>query len=92
MIPTMILFGLFVGRWWKSAIIVGAILWPTMVAFIGSIGPAEVVAAAVLGGLNTALGVAVHQTGRWLVGQARRGRSKTMGDLEDGVRDGGNTR
>ena len=74
MIPTMIVFGLVFGRWWKLAIAVGAVLWPTILVFTGVIGVADVLGAAALGALNTAVGIAVHQVALWLVRSIRRDR------------------
>ena len=74
MIPTMILFGLVFGRWWKLAIAAGAMLWPAILVFTGVIGVADVVGVAALGALNTAAGVAVHQAALWLVRAIRRDR------------------
>ena len=62
MIPIMILFGLVFGRWWKSALVAAAILWPTLLwaeAVITT--PGEALGAAVLGVLNSAVGVGAHQ-------------------------------
>ena len=74
MIPTMILFGLVIGRWWKLAIAAGAVLWPAILVFTGVIGVADVLGAAALGALNTAVGVAVHQVALWLVHSIRGDR------------------
>jgi len=74
MIPTMIVFGLVFGRWWKLAITAGAVLWPAILVFTGVIDVADVLGAAALGALNTAVGVAVHQAALWLVRATRRDR------------------
>lgn len=80
-IPIMILFGLAFGRWWKSAIISGAVLWPVILIFAGMARHADIVdgtvmlSAAVLGAANTAAGVAVHQAILWLVRLIRRNRA-----------------
>lgn len=62
MIPTLILFGLILGRWWRSAVVAGAVGWPallvvtdTMDVEIGLLGAAGLAAA------NTGVGVLVHQ-------------------------------
>jgi hypothetical protein len=62
MIPTMILYGLALGRWWKSAIVSGALLWTVLLVASGEmeVGWALLLGAA-LGAANTAVGVAVHQ-------------------------------
>ena len=74
MIPTMILFGLVFGRWWKPTLVVGAIFWPLILMWDGVYqqiiepevsttgGPIGLtIGAAVLGFLNTGIGVALHQ-------------------------------
>lgn len=76
MIPTMILFGLVLGRWWKSAIAAGVVVWPTILFLAGIIGGADVLGAAVFGAVNTAAGVAVHQATLWLVRSIRRDRPR----------------
>ena len=62
MIPTMILVGLILGRWWRAALLSSAILWPAVVLADGSIDSVgEVLAASVLGVSNAAVGMLVHQ-------------------------------
>ena len=61
-IPTMILFGLLLGRWWKVALVVGTSAWPVLLWAQGVIAaPPEIVGAAALGLANTAVGVMAHQ-------------------------------
>ena len=70
MIPTMILFGLLLGRWWKVALVVGAspaLLWARGVIA----APPEIVGAAALGLVNTAVGVMAHQLVLALLRRAR---------------------
>lgn len=72
MIPTLILFGLVFGRWWRSALITGTVGWlvlllatgvmPAGAGVLGALGPAII---------NTAVGVAVHQV---LLQAVRRAR------------------
>ena len=47
MIPTMIVFGLVAGRWWKTSLVVGTIGWPLLL-FVQDIlhVPREVLGAA----------------------------------------------
>ncbi len=72
MVPTMILFGIVLGRWWKIAIPIGTVLWPALLLIYGilemGIGPAWVnlLLGAVVGALNTAVGVGIHQAVLWL--------------------------
>jgi hypothetical protein len=79
MIPTMILFGLITGRWWRLALIAAAIFWPVLLLVDGVMGlSAGLLAAALLGAVNAAVGVAVHQALLWLVRGVRVG---TAGEL-----------
>jgi hypothetical protein len=75
MIPTMILFGLVLGRWWKPAIVGGTLLWPVLLRFADIVGGAQLLSAAAFGAANTAVGVAVHQAALWLVRSIRRDRA-----------------
>jgi hypothetical protein len=61
-IPTMIVFGLLLGRWWRIALIAAAVLWPALLVADGVIGlSASLLGAAVLAVANAAVGVAIHQ-------------------------------
>lgn len=71
MIPTMILLGLVLGRWWRTALLAGAIIWPVIVVSDDSIGVSVIPAAAMLGVLNAAAGVVVTQAVLWLVRSVR---------------------
>lgn len=61
MIPVMLLFGLLAGRWWKTALIAGAVGWAVVLLATGVIGLDGVLGAMALGLLNTAVGVGIHQ-------------------------------
>ena len=66
MIPTMIVFGLLLGRWWRFALISAAIVWPTLLLVDGVIelsrGSLRLLPGAALFGVaNAGAGVAVHQ-------------------------------
>lgn len=62
MIPTMMLFGLVLGRWWRFALAAAAVFWPALLLADGTISTAgEVLGAAALGLANAAVGVLVHQ-------------------------------
>jgi hypothetical protein len=65
MIPTLILFGLVFGRWWRLSLVVAAVGWPAMLV-AGSVMELEVglVGAAGLAVLNTGVGVLVHHAVR----------------------------
>ncbi|MDG4837070.1 hypothetical protein O7631_11150 [Micromonospora sp. WMMD967] len=62
MIPTLILFGLLFGRWWRPSLIAAALGWPILLVADGSmgVGPA-LLGASALAVVNTAVGVLVHQ-------------------------------
>jgi hypothetical protein len=61
-IPTLILFGLVFGRWWRSSLIVAAVGWPVLLLAtdVIGVGPA-LLGASGLAIANTAVGVLVHQ-------------------------------
>ncbi|MCZ7376492.1 hypothetical protein [Micromonospora sp. WMMC250] len=62
MIPTLILFGLLFGRWWRPSLIAAALGWPILLVAGGStgVGPA-LLGASALAVANTAVGVLAHQ-------------------------------
>jgi hypothetical protein len=63
MIPTMIVFGLAFGHWWKSALAAAAVVWPAMLLNAGVIEfDSQVIGAALLGAANTGVGVGIHQS------------------------------
>ena len=75
MIPTMLLFGLVLGRWWKTCLVVGTLGWPLLLWFDNIIeSPTEFLGAAALAALNTAVGVAVHQSLLHLFRRLRKDR------------------
>ena len=61
MIPNMIVFGLLLGRWWKTALVIGAVGWATILFTTGVVTVAGIPGAALFGLVNTGLGVAIHQ-------------------------------
>ena len=71
MIPVMLLFGLLAGRWWKTALVAGAVGWAFVLLVTGVIGLDGVPGAMLLGLLNTAVGVGIHQGVLRLVRRAR---------------------
>lgn len=78
MIPTMILVGLLLGRWWKSTLVAGVLSWPAWLWIDGVLTtPAQVAGAAVLAVLNTAVGVGVHQFVLGLTRLARHRRPRS---------------
>lgn len=62
MIPSLILLGVLLGRWWWLPLPVAAAGWPALLVATGAmdIGPG-LIAASGLALLNTGVGVAVHQ-------------------------------
>ncbi len=71
MIPTMILLGLVLGRWWWMALVVAATGWPALLLATDIIGPDQIPAATLLGLLNAAVGVAVVQGALWIYRRLR---------------------
>jgi hypothetical protein len=73
MIPTMIVFGLVFGRWWRTTLIAAAVLWPALVVWTaGPVTVGQVVGAALLGVANAAVGVLVHQAVLWVIRRRRQ--------------------
>ncbi|MER6824904.1 hypothetical protein ABT352_02800 [Streptosporangium sp. NPDC000563] len=68
MIPTMILFGLVFGRWWRASLLAAAVFWPVVLLAGDAIGlDGSLMTAAALGVLNVSAGVAIHQSVLWIV-------------------------
>jgi hypothetical protein len=61
-IPTLILFGLVFGRWWRFALVAAALGWPTVLVAtdVMSVGPG-LLGASGLAVANTGVGVLIHQ-------------------------------
>jgi hypothetical protein len=79
-IPTMILFGLLLGRWWKTALGVGTASWAVLLWTQGLVdSPAEIAGAAALALANTAVGVMAHRGLLVLVRRVRRPTPHTVG-------------
>lgn len=76
MIPTLILFGLVAGRWWRWSLAAAALLWPGLLVAtdVLPVGPG-LLGASGLAVANTAVGVLVHQGVRWMVGKLSRAES-----------------
>lgn len=77
MIPTVILWGLVFGRWWKATLVGSAIAWPAVLVIDGTIGLGigQLIAAASLAVANAAVGAAVHQGVLWVVRRVGRDTS-----------------
>lgn len=77
MIPTMIVFGLLTGRWWRSALVAAAVLWPLLLVISGvsdhAPGPLALMLAqaGILAIANTGVGVAIHQVLLYLARKLR---------------------
>jgi hypothetical protein len=62
-IPTMIVFGVVLGRWWRFALIAAVVGWPLLIVAAGIELTTSLLAyAAAVGAANAAVGVLAHQT------------------------------
>jgi hypothetical protein len=62
MIPTMILLGLVLGRWWRVALSTAAIGWPLLLLLSDVVDlNVALIAAAALAVANAGVGVLAHQ-------------------------------
>jgi hypothetical protein len=62
MIPTMILFGLVFGRWWRVTLVAAALGWPLLLVVTDVAGiNSTLIGAAALAVVNAGVGVLVHQ-------------------------------
>jgi len=72
MIPTVILVGIILGRWWRTALLVAVIGWPLLVvASVGASSAWDLVTAAGFALVNVVVGVLLHQVGAALVRRLR---------------------
>ncbi len=62
MIPSLILFGLLFGRWWRFSLLAAALGWPVLLV-VSNVMSIEVglLGAAWLAVINAGIGVLVHQ-------------------------------
>ena len=73
MIPTMILFGFVLGRWWKVTVPLAAVTWPLFLIMSDSdLKRSEMATAAILGLANAAVGAALYLAAVVLVGMVAR--------------------
>jgi hypothetical protein len=71
-IPSLIVFGLLFGRWWRAALGAAALGWPAVLVYANVIGLEwTLVAAAGFAVANTAVGVLMHQAVRLIIRRAR---------------------
>jgi hypothetical protein len=78
-IPTMILFGLVFGHWWKATLVLAALGWPVLLVVAGvDIEPVALPAAAAFGVVNAGVGVLVHQT-LWRLVRGTRAAQRPSG-------------
>ena len=69
MIPTLILFGFALGRWWKVTVPIAAVGWPLLLVMSDiDLDRSEVADAAILGMANAAVGAALYLAAAGLVG------------------------
>jgi hypothetical protein len=75
MIPSLILFGVVLGRWWPVPLVIAAVGWPLLLVAtdVMTVEPG-LVGASGLAVLNTAVGVLVHQGVLRAVRRYRRAR------------------
>lgn len=78
MIPTLLVLGAVLGRWWRSTLVLGTVGWVVVLLATDVIGWSSVLAAAAFGFVNTAVGVAVHQGVLWAI----RGAIRATRDAE----------
>jgi hypothetical protein len=81
----MIVFGLLLGRWWKTALVLGAVGWAAVLFTTGVITAADIPGAALFGLVNTGVGVAIHQGVLWLVRRLRGPRVASPEQLPTAV-------
>jgi len=79
----MILFGLVLGRWWKTCLALAFVVWPAILWFSGVTADAsDLLRGSLLGALNAGVGVLVHQTVlflfRLLNGRHERRRKRSL--------------
>ncbi len=72
MIPTLILYGLVFGRWWRATLIAATIGWPVLLLSTGVMHAGTgLLGAAGLAIINTGVGVGIHQGVRRVVRRVR---------------------
>lgn len=82
MIPVLVVAGLVLGRWWRSALVAAAVVWPALLLADGTLAFGwGLLGAAALAVANTLVGALVHQGALWAVRRVRpqRGRAAARG-------------
>lgn len=80
MIPTLILFGLVFGRWWRLSLAVAALGWPALLVATDVMGVEPgLLGASGLAIANAGAGVLVHQGVLRLIRKLRRSGSSRSG-------------
>jgi ABC-type xylose transport system permease subunit len=88
MIPTLILFGLVFGRWWRIPLLAAAVAWPVALVLTGAMGfERALIGAVVLAVGNTLTGVLVYRGVLWSIRRAR-GQNRRPPDDPPSVHDG----
>ncbi|HEX6757785.1 MAG TPA: hypothetical protein VF086_05130 [Propionibacteriaceae bacterium] len=66
MIPTLILFGMVFGRWWRLSLVAAAVGWPLLLVATDAMDVGVgLLGAAGLAVINAGVGVLVHQGVLW---------------------------
>lgn len=79
MIPTMMVLGLVLGRWWHLALATAAVGWPLLLLAGGVVEPGvALLGAALLAVANAGVGVLLHQAVLQGYRRLRRDRSRAL--------------
>ena len=77
-IPTLIVFGIVLGRWWAPTVVFGAIFWPALLQASDAMGVEPgLLAAAGLGAVNAAVGVLAPENPKVPARYRRRDRNRS---------------
>ena len=72
MIPSLVLFGIIFGRWWKFSLVTATVAWPLLLVVTHVMGIEwGLIGAGALAIANTLTGALVHQGVLWVVRRAR---------------------
>jgi hypothetical protein len=73
-IPTLLLVGVVVGRWW--VVPASALVWVALLLATGTVDSGGVLAAAGLAAANAVVGVLVHKAGTQVISAGRAMRAR----------------